>query len=196
MAGADPSKECLISVDVEAAGPVPAEYSLLSIGACLVDDLDRQFYVELQPTSRREDPKASAIHGLSLERLAREGTPPADAMAAFADWIAESVAADVQPVFVGFNAAFDWMFVNDAFHRYLGRNPFGHAPLDVKSFYMGQAGVPFRATSRRRLAEAYPDIRPLEHHALADALDQARLFRRLRASTPAPTPAPTSKETP
>jgi uncharacterized OsmC-like protein len=30
-----------VSVDVETSGPNPAGYSLMSIGACLVADLDR-----------------------------------------------------------------------------------------------------------------------------------------------------------
>lgn len=177
----DDETECLISVDVEAAGPVPAEYALLSIGACLVDDPDRQFYVELQPTQRNEDPAATAIHGLSLERLQAEGVPPARAMAEFEAWVRAEVPDGAVPVFVAFNAGFDWMFVADYFHRFLGRNPFGHAPLDIKAYYMGLAGVSFRATSRHRLTERYPDLASLEHHALQDALDQAHLFRRIRA---------------
>ncbi len=31
--------------------------------------------------------------------------------------------------FVAFNASFDWMFVKDYFHRFLGRNTFGHADV-------------------------------------------------------------------
>lgn len=179
--------ECLISVDVETAGPIPAEYSLLSIGACLVDDPGQRFYVELQPTHLREDPRASAVHGLSLERLAREGRPPAEAMAAFEAWVHQVVGADGLPVFVGFNAAFDWMFVADHFHRFLGRNPFGHAPLDIKAYYMGAADVPFRDTSHRRLEARYPGMESLQHHALQDAVDQAHLFRRIRDDLHRPT---------
>jgi len=43
--------ETLISVDIEAAGLIPGRYSMLSIGACLVDDLGDSFYVELQPVN-------------------------------------------------------------------------------------------------------------------------------------------------
>jgi hypothetical protein len=42
-------KEVYISVDIEAAGPVPATYSMLSLGAALVHDLQTNFYVEFQP---------------------------------------------------------------------------------------------------------------------------------------------------
>src|SRR6266436_4496570 len=36
--------EAYISVDIEAAGPVPGEYSMLSLGACLVDSPEITFY--------------------------------------------------------------------------------------------------------------------------------------------------------
>ena len=39
--------EAYISVDVETAGPNPGQYSLLSIGACLVFVPAKTFYVEL-----------------------------------------------------------------------------------------------------------------------------------------------------
>ncbi len=174
--------ECLISVDVETAGPAPSRYAMLSIGACLLDKPEQRFYVELKPDHLALDPQAAAIHGLSLDRLRREGMPSASAMAAFETWIQASCGPGEVPVFVGFNAAFDWMFVADYFHRYLGRNPFGHAPLDIKAFYMGLAGVPFLATSRRYLSENKLSLPPLEHHALQDALEQAELLRRMLAA--------------
>jgi hypothetical protein len=36
--------EAYVSVDVETAGPYPGQYSMLSIGACLVADRQRTFY--------------------------------------------------------------------------------------------------------------------------------------------------------
>jgi DNA polymerase III epsilon subunit-like protein len=183
-APSDGPTECLISVDVEAAGPIPAEYSLLSIGACLIDEPDRQFYVELQPTHLREDPAAMAIHGLSMARLRAEGETPADAMVEFDAWVHASVPDQQVPVFVGFNAAFDWMFVADHFHRFLGRNPYGHAPHHIKAYYKGASGVPSLATSRRRLSERYPDVYSLEHPPLLYSLYQAHLLRRLLSSRP------------
>ena len=181
MHASDLPAECLISVDVETAGPAPWRYSLLSIGACLVDEPERRFYVELKPDHQALDPQAAAIHGLSLDRLRLEGMPPAGAMAAFEGWIQTSLTTGQVPIFVGFNAAFDWMFVADYFHRYLGHNPFGHAPLDIKAYYMGLAGVPFLGTSRRHLAALDPSLPQLEHHALQDALEQAEILRRMMA---------------
>src|SRR3954453_24237031 len=99
--------EALVSVDIEAAGPSPSTGSLLSIGACLIEDPEAGYYVELRPISEHGwDDEAEAIHGLSRERLLRDGLEPADAMEQFAAWI-ETAAAGRRPVFVGFNAPFD-----------------------------------------------------------------------------------------
>ena len=178
------SSECYVSVDVETAGPTPGKYSLLSIGACLVNDPDQAFYIELQPLSMNARPEALSIHQLSLERLAREGVAPAEAMRRFADWLATVVPPDQKPVFVSFNAPFDWMFVADYFHRFLDQNPFGHSALDLKALFMGLTGVPWSQTSMRYVAPRYLGNRRLSHHAAQDALDQAELLRRMLAELP------------
>jgi DNA polymerase III epsilon subunit-like protein len=172
--------ETFISVDVETAGPSPAEYSLLSIGACLVDDRETAFYIELKPLTDNAREESLAVSGLSIERLTAEGVAPEEAMARFDAWIAESTPAGHVPVLVAFNAVFDWMFVDAYFQRFLGRNPFGHTALDVKAYYMGMTGSSWASTSLRVLSPLYLDGRPLSHNALGDARDQAELFRRMR----------------
>lgn len=171
--------ELFISVDIEAAGPHPGRYSMLSIGACLVDDPDEGFYVELQPSSDDVLPEALAVSGLSMDELRRNGRPPAEAMADFGAWVERVTPADHEPVFVGLNAAFDWMFVNEYFHRHLGRNPFGHSALDIQAYAMGRDGGAFDDTSLAQLVDRYGGTATLSHHALDDARVQADLFARL-----------------
>ena len=175
------SLEAYVSVDVEAAGPNPSQYSLLSIGACLVADVQRTFYVELQPVNDNFTPQALAVSRLSLEELAERGLPPAEAMSRFETWLEAQVPSGRQPIFVAFNVPFDWMFVNDYFHRFLGRNPFGHAALDLKAFYMGLAGVHWSEATMHYIAARYLSNRQLTHHALRDAKDQAELFQKMLA---------------
>jgi DNA polymerase III epsilon subunit-like protein len=161
----------MVSVDVETAGPNPADYALLSIGACTLLAPRATFYRELRPDKPRSDPEAEAIHRLDLRRLAREGLPPEQALAEMADWLAEAIPDPRGPLFLGFNAAFDWMFLDDYCLHYLGRNPFGHSPVDIKSFIMGLRLVAWEDTSMRRLTDI-----PLRHNALQDAHDQADIF--------------------
>ena len=173
-----PVDEAFISVDVEASGPTPSDYSLLSIGACVAFDPAKNFYVELQPATDASTPEAMAVGGLDLERLGEHGIPPAEAMRQFRDWVSQSTIGDRTPVFVGLNAPFDWMFVADYFHRFLGQNPFGHKALDIKALFMGATGSRWNDTKFRHIAEHYGmEQRALTHNALEDALAQAALFR-------------------
>jgi len=164
----------IVSVDVETAGPNPADYALLSVGACTLGTPRKEFYVELKPVSIKEDKQASEIHQLDMDELSRSGEPPALAMQKMADWLLEVIPVGNLPLFLGFNAPFDWMFVCDYFHRFLGYNPFGHSALDIRSFYMGLNRAKWIET---RMAEI--SNRALQHNALEDACDQAELFKQI-----------------
>jgi len=171
--------ELFISVDVETAGPHPSHHALLSIGACLALNPAQTFYVELQPDRPAAVPEALAISRLSLAELAERGQPPAEALAQFEAWIRARTPAGGRSVFAAFNAPFDWMFVADYFHRYLGHNPFGHNALDLKALYMGLTGTRWLETSYHHVAARYGCRQELMHHALSDAVDQAVLFRKM-----------------
>jgi DNA polymerase III epsilon subunit-like protein len=173
--------ETYISVDVETAGPAPGTYSMLSIGACTVYEPQSTFYVELQPVNENKVPSALIVGRLNWGLLKKKGLPPKEAMTRFARWITEATPEDGHPVFLAFNAPFDWMFINEYFHRYLGYNPFGYKALDIKAFYMGLHGVTWEETGMRDISPRYLNNQDLTHHALRDALDQAEIFRKMLA---------------
>ena len=140
-------QEIYFSVDIEASGPIPGEYSMLSLGACLVGGVDHTFYAELRPMSDRFVPAALEITGFDLRELSTRGQQPITVMQNLLDWVAVE-SHGISPVFVGFNAGFDWSFVNWYFHKFLGKNPFGVAPLDIKAYYMGLTGCSWEEQSR------------------------------------------------
>jgi DNA polymerase III alpha subunit (gram-positive type) len=176
--------EVFISVDVETAGPIPGEYSMLSIGACNVDDETQGFSCEIKPINQNADPKALEVSGLSLAQLQESGLTPVDAMKMFHAWAKSQASNDETLVFVGLNAAFDWSFVNYYFHKYVGENPFGFAALDIKAYYMGATGCAWSETRSSRLsADLKPQLHS-DHTALRDARYQAELFRLMRARVP------------
>jgi ribonuclease T len=173
-------REVYISVDVEAAGPFPPTYSMLSLGAVVVDDPHATFYVELRPINGNSVPGAMKVVGRTLEDFTQTGLSPKEAMASFGDWLG-SVASAGKPVFVGFNAVFDWAFVNFYFHQYFGANPFGIGGIDIKSYYMGLSGCPWEDTRSSHIPKEFkgPSLRHT-HNALDDAIEQAEFFRRMR----------------
>ena len=174
-------REVFISVDIEASGPSPATGSMLAIGACLVEDPAIGLYIELEPLADRPwAEEAAAIHGLNRQTLERDGLTPRAAMERFATWLDEKTGPSGRPVFVGFNAPFDWMFVTDYFWRYLGRNPFGVSALDLKSYFMAQTGVTRWEETRRRYVDRRLRLNHQHnHHALDDARGQAAIARVL-----------------
>jgi DNA polymerase III epsilon subunit-like protein len=175
-------KEIYFSVDVEAAGPVPPTYSLLSIGAVRTDKPDSTFYIEIQPINKNYVPAAMEVVGRKLEEFQTSGKPPRDAMAAFRDWIV-TIAKDAKPLFVGFNGTFDWAFVNFYFQEYLGENPFGIGGIDIKSLYMGLSGCAWEGTKSSKIPAKFKGKTRHTHNALDDAIEQAEMFERMRERT-------------
>jgi len=168
-----------ISIDIETSGPNPGNYALLSIGACTIIDLMETFYIELQPDKPSFTDEALSVSKLSMERLQAEGAPAEGALGKFAQWIKNVTPEGKHPTFVAFNAPFDWMFVNDYFHRYMGFNPFGHKALDIKALYMGLKQTQWSETSYNQIIKECCIDTPLTHHALDDAIQQAEIFQSL-----------------
>jgi hypothetical protein len=99
-----------IMVDIEADGPIPGDYSMVSFGAVIVETgLNRTFYGQLKPISERWIPQALAVSGHSREEtLAFED--PAPVMQRFANWLQREV--QDRPHFIADNNGFDWQFIN------------------------------------------------------------------------------------
>jgi len=165
-----------ISVDVETSGPNPSDFALLSIGACTINAPRKTFYIELKPDVDGSVPEAMSVSKLSIEKLKRDGILAKDAMQEFSNWLSVVVPEKPQPVFTALNAPFDWMFVNDYFHRYLGNNPFGYKALDIKALYMGLRKTKWTETSYNNMVENMGISTVLTHHALEDAIQQAKIF--------------------
>jgi hypothetical protein len=185
-----------ISADIEADGPIPGRFSMLSLGMCVAGEQDAagtfrpiepesaRFYRELRPISDEFEPDALAAisaSGLDRHRLVREGADPAVAMTEAARWVLD-LAHGRRPVFVGWPMGYDWMFLQWYFHSFseVG-SPFGFgSALDMKTMlYVGTHRVLDECGKEMLPAELVPD-RPHTHHALDDAVEQAELFQNLR----------------
>ncbi len=174
------------SIDVEASGPVPGLFNLLSVGATVVaaDEsgklaIGESFYVELRPVFAGHVPEANAVHGLDLERLAREGLEPREAMQRLANFVENTCRPGTEATFVGHVAVFDWMMIAWYFAWCGMPNPFGYKGLDTKSLAVGALGVPWEKTSKDviepMLGIASQDPATV-HRADADAHAQASLL--------------------
>lgn len=170
--------ETYISVDIEASGPIPGAYSMLALGACLVSDIKETFYAELRPINSASVPAAMRVVGKSLADFVQTGSDPLTVMSDFRSWILKAQ-KETKPVFVGFNASFDWSFVNWYFCSYLGSNPFGVGGLDIKSYYMGLVGCLWEETRSSRMSQEFKGQATHTHNALDDAIEQAQMFEKM-----------------
>jgi len=176
-------KEVLISVDVETDGPIPGDYSILSLGACLVKKPDIGFYLELKPVSNKFIQEYLNVSRLNRNKLITEGIDPITAMQRFSHWIDKVCEKNNHPVFVAFNATFDWMFVHWYFEHFLGinRDPFGHSGWDIKAYYAGVTRkLSWSETSKSKMSKNSLSSKSHTHHALDDAREQADIFQRLQ----------------
>lgn len=173
------SKEVYVSVDIEADGPIPGPYSMLSLGAAAFVDyeLKDQFYVNLQTLpGATMDPSTAKFWAKNQEAYdkTRENTiPPEVAMPRFVRWV-ESF--NLRPVFVGYPAAYDFMFTYWYIRRFSGASPFSHSALDIKTMAMTMLKCGYRDAAKRAMPRRWFSKHLHTHVAIDDAVEQGQLF--------------------
>ena len=124
-----------VMVDVEADGPIPADFSMICFGAVIVrEPLDATFYGRLRPISDRWLPEALAVSGFSRDETLGFDDP-AEVMAQFVQWVKDN--SEGRPHFISDNNGFDWQFINWYLWHFAGGNPFGHSSTNLGSLYKG-----------------------------------------------------------
>jgi hypothetical protein len=93
-------------------------------------------------------------------------------MRKFHAWITDHTKG--RAIFVSDNPAFDWQWINDAFHTQLGENPFGHSARRISDFYAGLVGD-FAQTQKWKALR----VTPHDHNPVHDALGNVEAFERL-----------------
>ena len=167
------------SVDVEADGPIPGPYSMLSIGVVAVrPGLNDRFYAELRPISDRWVPEALAVSGLDRDSLCRDGRDPAEAMGELRRFVTETSSG--RAVFVSDNPGFDFAFVNHYLHSYPPDgdepvNPFGHSSRRIGDLWAGMIGDASASSDWKSMR-----VTAHTHNALDDAVGNAEALMRFK----------------
>ncbi len=178
--------ELYVSTDVETDGPIPGPNSMLSFGSAaytadkkLLGTFEANLYTLPGATANPETlawwqahPAAWAAHRQNL-------LEPEPAMQAYLSWLK---ALPGEPVFVGYPAAFDFLFIYWYLIRFTGESPFSFSALDIKSYAMAVLGTEFRESVKRNMPRKWFDDLPHTHTALADAVGQGALFCNMLAA--------------
>jgi hypothetical protein len=177
--------EIYVSTDVEADGPIPGPHSMLSFGSAafradgtLLGTFTANLEL-LEGAAPHPDTMAWWADRPEAWRACRlEPRPPAAAIAAYVAWLEALPGA---PVFVGYPAGFDFLFVYWYLLRFAGRSPYSFSALDIKTFAMAVLGTDFRATTKKTMPRRWFGEVRHSHVALDDALEQGALFCNLLA---------------
>ncbi len=179
------AQEIYVSTDIETDGPIPGPHSMLSFGSAAFTangELLSIFEANLELLSGASGhPETMAWWATQPDAWAacREKLrPPMEAMAEYVAWL-KSLPG--KPVFVGYPAGFDFLFVYWYLIRFAGASPFSFSALDIKSFAMAVLGTSFRETAKRNFPKNWFGKTPRTHQALDDAIGQGELFCNILA---------------
>jgi hypothetical protein len=178
--------EIYVSTDVEADGPIPGPHSMLSFASAAYlpnKALHATFSATLETLPGAQgDPTTMEwwkTQPEAWQACRLNPRPPGDVMPEYRRWLE---ALPGKPVFVGYPAAYDFLFVYWYLIRFAGASPFSHSALDIKTYAMALLGTEYRASVKRNMPRAWFDPLPHTHVALDDALGQGALFCNMLAA--------------
>ena len=177
--------EIYVSTDVESDGPLPGPNSMLSLASAAYTaekELLGTFSANLETLpGAAPDPKTAqwwAQHPEAWAACRQNPEVPETVMRRYVAWL-ESLPG--KPVFVGYPAGFDFLFVYWYLMRFVGESPFSFSALDIKTYAMAVLKKDYRETTKRVMPRHWFDPHPHTHIALDDAIEQGALFCNMLA---------------
>lgn len=177
--------EIYVSTDIESDGPAPGLNSMLSFAsaAYLADKtLVKTFSANLETLGGASaDPETMAwweTQPQAWEASRVDPQPPVIVMPQYVSWL-KSLPGN--PVFVGYPAAFDFMFITYYLYRFAGESPFFYVALDIKTYAMAMMKTDFYDVNKKSMPPHWFDDLPYTHVALDDAVSQGALFCNMLA---------------
>ena len=182
-------KEIYISIDVETDGPIPGEYSMLSLGAAaFIPSLNTHGYQELGQYSvnlttlpgAKQNPDTMDWWGSQPEAwkaCREEPCDPTVTMQCFVDWIHHMAEKyDAKPVCVAYPSGFDFLFVYWYLIKFTGKSPFSFSAIDIKTYAMAMLKKGYRECTKKHMPKHWFSEAPHTHKAVDDAIEQGQLF--------------------
>ncbi len=177
--------EIYVSTDVEADGPIPGPNSMLSFGSAayrvdkaLVSTFTANLEILPDATGAPNTMVWWQTQPAAWAACRKNPQPPQVAMPNYLAWLK---GLPGKPVFVGYPAAYDFLFVYWYLIRFTGESPFSHSALDIKTYAMAMLRGGFRDATKGNMPKRWFDQLPHTHCALDDAIEQGALFCNMLA---------------
>lgn len=177
--------EIYLSTDIEADGRIPGINSMLSFATAAytadkkllgtfsanlftlpdaVTDPDTMEWWKTQPDAWAE--------------CQRDRQDPKKVMTDYVAWL-KGLPGEL--IFVGYPAAYDFLFVYWYIMRFAGESPFSYSALDIASYVMAVLKIDYSDVSKSTMPKEWFDPIPHTHKALDDAIGQGALFCNILA---------------
>lgn len=177
--------EIYISTDIEADGPIPGQYSMLSFASAAFT-LDKKiistFSANLETLPNAQvDPDTMnwwKKHKQAWDKCRKDLQDPKQAMKDYCLWL-KSLKA--KPVFLAYPASFDFTFIYWYLMKFVGNSPFTYLALDIKTYAYAMLKKPFYSITKSKMPQHWFDSQKKSHVALEDAIEQGLLFCNMYA---------------
>ncbi len=177
-----------VIVDIEADGPTPGLFSMLSIGAvATTKDVEiARFYRKISPMAAAgQNPNTMSWWKTQPEAWAEvtaNAESPEIVMPDFHKWLEK---LGKNPVLVAHPIAFDYTFVSWYLYKFVGTNLFADSKddpktLDLKSYISAKYGKSIDASAVSKLPKELLEGSPEHSHkAIDDAIGYAAVLRNI-----------------
>lgn len=190
------TKEIYISTDIEADGPIPGEYSMLSLGSVAINQNGKiigKFYRKLKRLQNAKQHSQTMKWWKQNKKAYKEATSntedPKRVMSDYNKWLKKIKSENKSDIFfLGWPANYDFMFVFWYIIKFVDEYkqksaldiPFGFHAIDIRSYAMGHLKTNYNKTRSKHLPKKwFPKKEKHTHKAIDDALYQGLTFSKM-----------------
>jgi len=179
------NNELYVSIDVETDGPIPGEYSMLSIGSAIFDSLgnivgkfERNLKELPNATQDKETMDWWATEPKAWKYCRKN---PIDADKVMRSYLRHLLGIKKTHrkdlVCIGYPITFDFMFVYWYLIRFTGKSPFSFSGIDIKTIAMAVMKSSYKNASKKHMpTHWFTNVTNHSHTPLDDAIEQGYLF--------------------
>ena len=180
--------EIYILTDVEADGPIPGEFSMLSLDSIALDkkgEVLGEFYKKLVPLPTALQDKKTMQFWKDNPKAYQEATTnaedPQKVMTEYNKWL-KKLKKDTKKelVFIAYPVTVDFMFVYWYLIKFTGESPFGYSGLDMKTLAMSILKKDFSEITKNKMPKSWLKHPGQKYHfALQDAKEQVFMLIKM-----------------
>lgn len=176
--------ELYFSTDIEADGPIPGPNSMLSFASAVFDSDGKMLGTFSRNLELLEgavaDPETQLFwqkNKVAFDETRKNMVNPLRAMSEYVEWVNSFNCA---PVFVGFPVAYDFMFIYWYIRKFVGKSPFSHSAMDIKTMAAIAMKSDYRKATKRNMPKNwFSGCGKHTHVAEDDAIEQGILFSNI-----------------